>query len=245
MVERREGTGPLVVMVHGAMDRASSFGRVARKLPDRPLLRYDRRGYGGSEPGRAVGLHVHVADLIRLLDGRDAIVLGHSYGGTVALAAAAGGASSIRAVAAYESPMPALAEVTPFPFDPDESPADVAERFMLAMVGERIWNRLPPRTRDDRRQEGPALIADLVAVREEAPSIDVAAIDVPVLVSAGALSGARTLARARALADALPLGELRTVENGDHGVHLGNPAGVAALVGELADRAEAANENEG
>ena len=61
---RDEEDGPLVVLVHGAMDRASSFGRVGRRLPDVPLVRYDRRGYGRSQPGAAVGLAGHAGDLL-------------------------------------------------------------------------------------------------------------------------------------------------------------------------------------
>lgn len=48
-VDPRAGADtPLVVFVHGAMDRAGSFGRVMRRLPDCETIAYDRRGYAGS-----------------------------------------------------------------------------------------------------------------------------------------------------------------------------------------------------
>lgn len=243
VVEREDGDGPLLVLVHGAMDRASSFGRMARKLPDRRLLRYDRRGYGGSGAGRGHGLDTHVDDLLLLIAEREAVVFGHSFGGTVALAAAARGATSIRAAVAYESPMPSVAEVTPFPYEETEDPGEVAERFMRAMVGDRIWARLPSGTRSDRRKEGPALIADLSAVRGSAAAIDVAAVTVPVLVAVGGRSGPRTEARGRALAVALPYGRLEVVAEGDHAVHLSDPSGAAALVEELVALGGAEPEN--
>ena len=47
---------PLVVLVHGSMDRMAGLAKVARRLaPDHHVLRYDRRGYGHSvaHPGPA------------------------------------------------------------------------------------------------------------------------------------------------------------------------------------------------
>jgi pimeloyl-ACP methyl ester carboxylesterase len=37
---------PLVVLVHGSMDRNSAFARCAGLLRDLHTIRYDRRGYG-------------------------------------------------------------------------------------------------------------------------------------------------------------------------------------------------------
>ncbi len=40
---------PLVVLVHGSMDRSTSFAKVVRRLRDDfRVLSYDRRGYGRS-----------------------------------------------------------------------------------------------------------------------------------------------------------------------------------------------------
>ena len=52
----------------------------------------------------------HVDDLLAVIDGRPAVVVGHSYGGDIALGAALrpGGPGPILAVAAYEPPMPWL-----------------------------------------------------------------------------------------------------------------------------------------
>ena len=81
-----------------------------------------------------------------------------------------------------------------------------------------------------------AIEAALAAPDEEsvaAASIAVAEVSVPVLVGVGDRSGTRTAARGRALADALPCASLREVVDGDHGVHLSNPSGTAALIEEL------------
>lgn len=227
--------GPRVILVHGGMDRASSFGRVARLLPDVALLRYDRRGYGRSEPGTAVDLDRHVDDLLVLLDDRPTVVFGHSLGGTIALAAAARHPIGLRAVAVFESPMPGLGPVAAerAPWWSGREPADVAETFMRTMVGDRIWDRLPPSTRQARRTEGPALVADLASVAGPEPLFDLAAIDVPVIVGCGAAGDDRHRAGAHRLAAALPGAPLVEVPGASHGVHLTHPSAVAALIGDL------------
>ncbi|MEZ5137796.1 MAG: hypothetical protein R2711_03175 [Acidimicrobiales bacterium] len=68
----------VVVLVHGAMDRSASFGRMARHLDGLALVRYDCRGYGRSAALGAVDLDGHVADLLAVIGGRRSVVLGHS-----------------------------------------------------------------------------------------------------------------------------------------------------------------------
>ena len=73
------------------------------------MLRYDRRGYGRSTPHDGpFGIDEQVADLVALLDGRPAVVFGHSYGGNVALALADRHPELVRAVGVYETPLPWL-----------------------------------------------------------------------------------------------------------------------------------------
>src|SRR5207237_1179460 len=99
---------PLVVLVHGTMDRSTSFHRVMSFLPDCSVIAYDRRGYARSRfaSPAAESLADHVDDLLEVLDGRPAVVVGHSYGGDVALGAAVRRPDLVRAVAAFEAPMP-------------------------------------------------------------------------------------------------------------------------------------------
>ena len=89
-VETGPDGAPLVVFVHGSMDRMAGFAKVARRLEsDHRVLRYDRRGYARSlAVGPPFTIAQHADDLLTLLDGRRAIVLGHSLGGNVVLAAA-------------------------------------------------------------------------------------------------------------------------------------------------------------
>src|SRR5215210_7308903 len=106
-VSERPGRGPLVVLVHGSMDRSAGFIRTERQLAGRNVARYDRRGYGRSiDAGVATTLDDHVADLFTVIDGRPSVVIGHSLGGIVALVAAQREPELVRAVGAFESPRP-------------------------------------------------------------------------------------------------------------------------------------------
>ena len=67
--------------------------------------------------------------------------------------------------------------------------ADAAERFMRRMVGDARWEELPQRTRDQRRAEGPALVAELRSIRPPAPPpYDPSELEVPVLAAHGSES---------------------------------------------------------
>ncbi|MGH9111554.1 MAG: alpha/beta fold hydrolase [Acidimicrobiales bacterium] len=101
------GEGPLVVLVHGAMDRSGGMLRVRRALQDEcRVLRYDRRGYGRSlAAGPAVSFEQQVDDLAGLVAGRRAVLAGHSLGGVICLALAEREPGLVRSVLAYEAPM--------------------------------------------------------------------------------------------------------------------------------------------
>ena len=134
-----------VVVVHGGLDRASSFGRVARQLADLSVVLYDRRGYGRSIEAGPAPIERHVDDLLQVIGPTPSVVFGHSVGAVIAILAASREPQRVRALLAYEPPMP---WVDWWPRRrPDRAPldpADEAEHFMRRMVGDRIWRRLPP-----------------------------------------------------------------------------------------------------
>ncbi len=193
--------GPLVVLVHGSMDRSTGMLKLSRQL-DRAyrVVRYDRRGYGrsvahhGAQHGAHPGpfhMEQQVHDLADLLAGRPAVLVGHSYGGNVALALAARRPHLVRAIAVYETPLSwepwwpahtAGAAAVASAADPEAA----AEQFMRRMIGDARWDGLPERTRATRRLEGATMVAELADLRENAPwSAD--SIHVPVITGFGSL----------------------------------------------------------
>ncbi|MDZ7676493.1 MAG: alpha/beta hydrolase [Acidimicrobiales bacterium] len=238
------GTGPRVVLVHGTMDRSSSFGRVSRVLDDLRVIRYDRRGYGRSvETGPPVSFDQQVDDLLDVLGGEPAVVFGHSYGGTIALGAAARAPEPVRSVGVYECPLPWM------PWWPTTSagasavaaakdPSEAAERFMRRLIGDRRWERLPPSTRDARRAEGPTLVAEMANLRTGEAPFRLADISVPVVASNGSEGVAHHARSARAVAAGVADGEHHVVEGVGHGIHLTHPAELARLIRRAVARAD-------
>jgi pimeloyl-ACP methyl ester carboxylesterase len=230
-----------VVLVHGSMDRAASFAKVARRLGDLEVVPYDRRGYGRN-PGLARTLDDHVDDLLAHLDqgdGRPSAVVGHSLGGVLAVMAAVRRPDLVSSVGAFESPMSWR------PDWPSRSaggnalrqaePAEAAEQFMRGILGDRVWERLPTRTRDDRRAEGEALVAELAALRA-APPYDPTQVTVPVVAGHGTESKPYHQEAARQLAAQVPDGELIVIEGSGHGAHTSHPDQFEAFVRRVVQR---------
>jgi pimeloyl-ACP methyl ester carboxylesterase len=228
--ERQAEPGaPLVAIVHGVMDRSTSFGRVAMRLRDLHVIRYDRRGYGRSITTGPADLDRHVADLLEVLDDRPATVVGHSYGAVVALIAAEQHPLVVRSVLAYEPPTPWEPWWPQASDAPPEDPAEEAEAFLRGAVGDRLWERLPARTREARRAEGVALRADIASLQGRAP-FDPSRVRVPVLVACGSATTWWHERAARALAMHLPHAEVAVIQGAQHGVHLTHPVELVDLV---------------
>jgi pimeloyl-ACP methyl ester carboxylesterase len=240
-VVERPGPGPRVVLVHGSMDRSTSFGRVLKQLADLHVVTYDRHGYGHSPTDRPHdSLDGHVGDLIAIVAGRRCAVVGHSYGGDVALLAAVERPDLIAAVGAFEAPMPWApwwpAQSAGGAAVAAESPEDAAEAFMRKVVGDRIWSRLPRPTREARRAEGATLLAEMHSIRGRAP-FELTDVGVPVVAGYGTVSEQRHQESAARLAGAVPDGELHAIEGASHGAHLSHPAEFAAYVRRVVERA--------
>jgi pimeloyl-ACP methyl ester carboxylesterase len=235
---------PRVVFVHGTLDRAAAFLKVARRLPDLELVRYDRRGYGRSlDSGEAGDLDAMVADLVEVLGDEPAVLVGHSLGGVIALATAEREPPLALAVAAFEAPMPWA------PWWPERSrledplsaegpqAAEIAvERFMRRVIGDERWEQLPRSTQAQRRAEGRALLADLRSVRTR-QAYDPAAIGCPVVAGCGTATADRHRRAAEELAASVRDGELVRIPGAGHDAHTSHPDEFASFVRRAVERA--------
>ena len=226
-----------VVYVHGAMDRAASFIRAVRRRPMLEVIRYDRRGYGRSVGiGVCATLDEQVDDLLTVLDGRRAVVVGHSLGGVIALASATRAPDQVQAVVAFEAPLwsnegsSTDAERDRADAEAQADPERAAERFMRRMIGDDAWWALPESTRATRRAEGPALVSDLAAVRSTGTSLLATPVTVPVVAGYGTASSERHRASAQLLAERTPGSILVAIEGAGHDAHRTHPDAFADLV---------------
>ncbi|MGH9066143.1 MAG: alpha/beta fold hydrolase [Acidimicrobiales bacterium] len=237
---------PLVVLVHGSMDRSTGLARVRTRLADLHVVVYDRRGYHRSRSAPpASSLDDHLADLLAVLDGRRAIVAGHSYGGTLALTAAVRHPDLVQAVLAYEPPLPWLSWWPSSSAGGDAvgiattaaDPAAGAEAFMRRAIGSARWERLPEQARADRRAEGPALVGELRALRTDPPPFQAGDVGVPAVLGCGSRSLPHQRAAAAELARTIPGSELVEVPGAAHGAPATHPDAYAALVRRAVARA--------
>ncbi len=217
---------PLIVLVHGAMDRSASMLKLSRRLDDKyRVLRYDRRGYGHSATHLGpFGMKQQVADLVDLLARRRAVLIGHSYGGNVAMAVAAQHRDLVAGVVMYESPLAwepfwpptsVRASAAHAPAPTKEEAANSAEAFMRRLIGDERWLALPERTRLSRRSEGLALVSELKDLREHRPW-EAAEVRVPVVVGVGSRAGERYLSGMAHVADSIAGASLVCLEGCSH-----------------------------
>jgi pimeloyl-ACP methyl ester carboxylesterase len=171
----------LVVFVHGVLDRGRSFDRVATALSSEcRTLQYDRRGYGASAGAPLVGVDGHVADLVAVLDGRRAVVVGHSFGGVTAMGAAATAPELVDALVLYETGMawvPGWDDTAMQDVFASPDPEATALRLML---GDR-YDAMDDEERARRRVEASAFIAEERSVRQGTAPFEVNGIRAPLV----------------------------------------------------------------
>lgn len=216
------------------MDRQSTFGALARiRSTTHRVITYDRRGYARSRslPGPYT-VDAHLEDLAAVVNGRPAVVYGHSFGGALALAFAYRHPDLTLGVAVYESPMSwesfwsfpggITAELGESRSRPGSSPEDIAERFMVRMVGERRWLALPEATREQRRAEGHTLVGDIGDLMRGRP-YELGGIACPVVSAVGAGSQERFQRSATIIAESCVDARLVSVDGWHHNAHVAHP----------------------
>jgi len=242
--EAGDAAHPLIVLVHGAMDRSSGMLRLSRRLDnEHRIARYDRRGYGRSTPHQGpFDMTAQVADLVGVIAGRRAVIVGHSYGGNVALATAEQRPDLVAGVAIYETPL------SWEPWWPGSTagaaaikaagrPEEAAEAFMRRIIGAQRWEALPERTRATRRAEGVALVDELADLREHRPW-HADRIHVPVVVGCGTRGAAHHQQGMAAVAASIAGAELIVLDGCGHDApHSDAAVFCKRLVGPLLQRA--------
>jgi pimeloyl-ACP methyl ester carboxylesterase len=228
-----------LICIHGGLDRARSFGRLARRLDNFDVVAYDRRGYQGSRNLAPLSLDRHIDDLLAITRREVArspvLYFGHSYGGVVALGASASEPLA-QLVITYETPLPWILPRASGRPPLSDDPAHEAEVFFKRMVSRSAWERLSESERESRRLDGPGLLSDLRILTQQ-PPFDIRSLREPtVFVHGDGVLVEYYRALSIELQRANPNIHSVEVQKAGHGAHLANPDQLAALVQQLWDQ---------
>lgn len=229
----RSGEGSPLILVGGALtDRSAGAPLAALFAPRFTVYTYDRRGRGESGDTEPYAVDREIEDLEALVDeaGGSAFVFGMSSGAILALEAAAHGLD-VEKLAVYEPPF-RVDEGGPRP--PTDLAAqledllsagrrgDAVERFLTTAVGmpadavtgmrdEPMWSSL--------EDVAPTLVYDLTIVGDGSLATErLESVAVPTLAIDGTESPAWARNATRAVADALPDAQYRSLEGQTHDV---------------------------
>jgi len=242
---------PVAMLLHATLSTSDQLVRLGRRLADRArVVLVDRRGSGAStmpDPG-PVPVPRQVADIIGVLDaigvGR-AVLVGHSFGGVVALETAARHPDRVAAVFVWEPPYldvapPAVRRSMARVGDDvarayaDGGAEAAAHRFLDAVAGAGAWDALHPRQQAWIGREGTGALAD-AAMRGLDPGA-LAGIACPVVIASGDASEPFYAPIADALAARIGPRATRTrVPDLRHPAPITDPAVIAELVLPLLD----------
>jgi pimeloyl-ACP methyl ester carboxylesterase len=224
---REAGSGPGVVCLHANASTSGQWRELIERLAPRFHVLAPDFHDCGQGPHWPSDLVIGLRDEVGLIEpvlskaGSPLALVGHSYGGAVALAAALANPRRVRAMALYEPTLFALLDgEKPAPNEADGirnavaravSALDAgdrnaaAEHFIDYWMGEGAWRRMPEKNRTP-------IAASVTRVRRWAHALFTAptplaafrSLDIPVLYITGKRSTASALGVARLLTSALP-----------------------------------------
>ena len=230
-----EATGPTprVLALHGWARRASDFRSALEGLS---YLAPDLPGFGASPPpSRAIGSPQYAAMLAPLLDelGERAVLVGHSFGGRVALHLASGHPDRFAGLVLTGAPLVRLAP-----------PTKPRLWFRLGrwagrrgLLSESSLERLRQRygSADYRAAVG-VMREILVRTIDETYESELAGLDVPALLVWGADDREVSVATAERLAALIPTAELQVLDGVGHSVPLEAPRALRDAVEKMLTR---------
>jgi pimeloyl-ACP methyl ester carboxylesterase len=221
------------------MDRGGSFRVLAKHLAPLEVVIWDRAGYAHSIDVAPANVWDHLTDLSEILDEKPAVVFGHSLGGTYALWLASLGHPNLLGVSTFESPLPGVAWWgEDWDVEPREAAAgrvsgeragDLAEAFLRRMISDTVWERLPERTKLQRRAEGRAFLRELGQLVDGRISFDPSAIKVDVMAGVSSRPSPHHRVGLSKLTESIDVTSY-CVTDSHHSAHLNSPKALAEVL---------------
>ena len=242
----RLGEGPPLVLLHATLSSSRQLRSLATKLSEHyTVISIDRRGSGRSatdDPAEPIDVGVHVADVEAVLEAEDAqpaAIVGHSYGGCVALELAARRPQSVSAVLAYEPPygqvaspsvQAGMAEVGRRTLDARDSGdlQGAALEFMAGVSGAEAVAALSPAARARVGRAGQGAVADATLLGMDPAGL--VRISSPARIVTGAASASLYADIADALTARIPAADHVRLDGLDHMAPVLRPEPVADAV---------------
>ena len=234
-----------IVLLHATLSLSVQLIGLARLLAVRgPVFALDRRGSGESAMPvpRPLDVVVHVADIAALLDAEEitaALLIGHSFGGVVALEAAARLPGRVCAVIAWEPPFGPLADAeTRAGFATLATAtgraymaggaAAAAATFLDGVAGDGAWQALPDRARAFIAAQGDGAYVDAALGGLDPGGLS--RIVAPVTILTGTASEPFYGPIARAVVERIPGARLVVLDGLRHTAPITAPEPVAAAI---------------
>lgn len=250
----RIGEGPPLLLLHATLSSSRQLQALATRLAQRHrVVAVDRRDSGDSAPPpgapvEPIDVAVHVEDLAALIDAEalaNCVVVGHSYGGCLALELAARRPDLVIAAWAYEPPYGPLAPSAARSHITDVGRRTLeaashhgieaaAEVFMAGVSGQAAVDALSPSGRERIGRAGAGAVADATLLGLDPDGLD--RIACPVAIATGGASQPFYVAIAEALAQHIPGAVVSAIPGLDHMAPVTRPDIIAAAVEAFLDR---------
>ncbi len=255
---RETGTGPAVLFIPGSYSTSVAWGGVQKVLPDGyRVISTSLLGYGKTAETRT-DRDFHMDHQVRLIEsviaqiGAPVHLVGHSFGGTIALAVALAGRADIRSVATFEAnPFGLLSGrgchdlvKTTRKLSQDFETAvttgeqDAPRRIIDFWGGGGAFDALPGGVQDFCRQSAHTNILDWRTYYTfDAKAADFSRLKIPVLLACGARANPVIAEISGGLSECLPNARTATVDGAGHSLIVSHPQQCADLLVSHLDRA--------
>lgn len=251
LYRERRGEGPPLLLLHATLSDSRQLRALATRLAEHStVVSVDRRGSGKSalqEPAAPIDVAAHVEDLVRVMieESLDsAAVVGHSYGGCVALELASRRPELVRGVFAYEPPYAQVASRPVRGGIEEIGRRTIAARdrgdlgaaamtFLEGVSGADVVAALGPGARARVEGAGQGAVSDATLLGMDPDGL--ASISCPVRITTGEASAPTYVEIAEALAARIPNARHTRLPGLEHMAPVLRPDTIAAAILEFLD----------